>query len=231
MRTGGAVQAEPKRTGGAVQAIARPECYYDRARPEVAALVPPQCRRVLEVGCGAGGLGRLLCGRGHRVTGVELVAAVAEQARQHLDEVYVGDVESGLPFPPASFDAIIFADVLEHLVDPWRVLRETVELLKPGGHVIASIPNLQHHSILRGLLRGRWEYRDHGITDWGHLRFFTLHTIRGLFASAGLDLVHVDRLYRRNCARAVLAFLTAGWAREFFTSQYLVVGRTSCEQS
>jgi len=213
------------RTGAAVQAGARPAAYYDQARPEVAALVPPECRRVLDVGCGTGRLGALLRERGHVVTGVELLPEAAALARASLDHVEVADVEVGFPFPPASFDAVIFADVLEHLIDPWRVLRAAALLLSPDGCVVASIPNFQHHSVLRGLLRGRWEYRDHGIADRGHLRFFTLHTIRGLFAGAGLKLVRVERVYRRSWRRALMSFLTGGWARGFFTSQYLVVGR------
>jgi SAM-dependent methyltransferase len=192
----------------------------------VAALVPPDCRRVLDVGCGAGGLGRLLKARGHHVTGIELVPEAAEAARRQLDRVVTADVETaGFPFPPGSFDAVVFADLLEHLVDPWRILREAAALLAPGGHVIASIPNLQNIDVLRRLVRGRWEYRARGLTDFGHLRFFTLHTIRGLFAQAGLALVHVGHRYRRSLWRELLCLLTAGRARAFFTRQYLVVAR------
>jgi SAM-dependent methyltransferase len=179
----------------------------------------------LEVGCGAGSLGRALKERGHHVTGIELVPQVAERARCHLDVVVTADVETdGLPFPPESFDAVIFADVLEHLIDPWRVLREAANLLTPEGRVIASIPNLQNLDVVRRLLRGRWEYRDRGITDVGHLRFFTLHTIRDLFSQAGLELVHVGHQYRRTWLRRLACLLTAGWAQAFFTRQYLVVG-------
>jgi SAM-dependent methyltransferase len=214
------------RSGAAVQAGGRPEGYYDQDRPEVAALVPPECRRVLEVGCGRGELGRLLRARGHHVTGIELVAGVAAEARRRLDHVVTGDVETdGFPFPPGSFDAIIFADVLEHLVDPWRVLREAAGVLASGGVVVASIPNLQNGDVLWRLVRGKWEYRERGITDFGHLRFFTLATIRGLFAQAGLSVESVGRRYRRSAWRAFLSLLTAGRARAFFTRQYLVVGR------
>jgi SAM-dependent methyltransferase len=213
-------------SGAAVQAGRRPRGYYDQERPEVAALVPPECRRVLEIGCGCGGLGRLLKERGHHVTGIELVPAAADEARRRLDHVLTADVEvDGLPFPPDSFDAIVCADVLEHLVDPWRVLRQAAGVLAPGGVVVASIPNLQNGDVLWRLARGRWEYRERGITDFGHLRFFTLHTIRGLFAQAGLELVHVGHRYRRSWWREALCALTAGRARAFFTRQYLVVGR------
>jgi SAM-dependent methyltransferase len=215
----------PPRTGAAAQAAARPAGYYDQERADVAALVPAACRRVLEVGCGAGATGRLLRGRGHHVTGLELDPAQADEARRYLDAVVTGDVEAGgLPFAPDPFDCVIVADVLEHLVDPWRVLREAAGLLTPGGCVVASIPNLQNLDVLRRLARGRWEYRERGITDVGHLRFFTLQTIRGLFAQAGLTVTHVGHRYRRSVGRELLCLLTGGRARAFFTRQYLVVG-------
>jgi SAM-dependent methyltransferase len=220
------MNATKRRSGAAVQPGNRPAGYYDAERPDVAALVPPQCRRVLEVGCGRGGLGRLLRSRGHHVTGIELVGEAAAEARLWLDEVLTADVEAdGLPFAPNSFDAVIFADVLEHLVDPWHVLCEAAGVLQPGGVAVASIPNLQNGAILWRLIRGRWEYRRRGITDFGHLRFFTLHTIRDLFARAGLDVVHVGRLYRRSLWRGLWSLLSGGAARAFFTRQYLVVGR------
>jgi SAM-dependent methyltransferase len=214
------------RSGAIVQLGERPDFYYEQARPDVAALVPPECHRVLEVGCAGGQLGRLLRQRGHHVTGIELVPEMAERARCWLDQVVTADVErDGFPFPLASFDALVFADVLEHLLDPWRVLREAVEVLADGGVVVASIPNVQNIDVLRRLLRGRWDYRERGILDFGHLRFFTLHSIRTLFAQAGLTVVHVGHRYRRSWWRELLALLTAGRARAFWTRQYLIVGR------
>ncbi len=217
---------EALRSGASVQAGRRLANYYMQSRPEVAELVPPECRRVLDVGCGSGELGRLLRHRGHHVTGMELVPEMAERARSQLHHVEERDVEKdGFPFPPASFDAIVFADVLEHFIDPWRVLCEAVEVLTTGGVVVASIPNVQNLDVLRRLLRGRWDYRERGILDRGHLRFFTLHTIRGLFAQAGLTLEHVGHRYRRSIWRELLCLATAGRARAFLTRQYLVVGR------
>jgi SAM-dependent methyltransferase len=220
------------RTGAPAQPGGRPDTYYVQSRPEVADLVPSECHRVLEVGCGAGELGRLLKQRGHYVAGVELVPEAADAARQHLDHVVTADVEAdGLPFTPGSFDAVIFADVLEHLIDPWRVLRESAALLSSGGCVIASIPNVQNLAVVWRLLRGRWDYRERGILDRGHLRFFTLHGIHGLFEQAGLTIDHVGFRYRRTWLRETLSFLTAGRGRTFFTRQYLVVGRKSVPAS
>jgi SAM-dependent methyltransferase len=196
----------------------------------VADLVPALCRRVLEVGCGDGHLGGLLRSRGHHVTGLELIPEAAERARQRLDHVVTADAEAdGLPFPPASFDAIVFADVLEHLVDPWRVLRAAAELLAVGGVVVASVPNVQNGDVVWRLLRGRWDYRERGILDRGHLRFFTLRSIRSLFEQAGLEICHVGYRYHPTWWRELLGLLTAGWARGFWTRQYLVVGRRAAD--
>ena len=213
------------RHGASVQAGGRATTYYEQARPEVAALVPRDCRRVLEVGCGAGNLGALLSKRGHHVTGLELVPEIADEARDRLDSVVTGNVEDGLPFVPGEFDCVLFADVLEHLVDPWRVLREAAGLLGGDGVVVASVPNVQNLAVLWRLARGRWDYRERGILDRGHLRFFTLATLRDLFDQAGLEIVRVEYRYRRSFWRALLGALTAGRARAFFARQYLVVGR------
>ncbi len=208
-----------------MQSVCRPDDYYNQARREVAELVPSRCRRVLEVGCGSGELGRLLRGRGHHVTGIELVPEMAERARRWLNSVVTADVESdGFPFPPASFDALIFADVLEHLVDPWRVLREAVAVLAADGVVVASIPNVQNIDVLRRLFLGRWDYRERGILDFGHLRFFTLKSIQTMFAQANLTVEHVGHRYRRSWWRELLCVLTAGRARGWWTRQYLIVG-------
>jgi SAM-dependent methyltransferase len=210
-------------TGAAVQAGGRPATYYLQARPEVAALVPAACRRVLDVGCGAGHLGRLLRERGHHVTGLELVPEAADEARRWLDRVVTADVEAGFPFAAQSFDAVIFADLLEHLVDPWRVVREAATVLSPEGVIVASVPNVQNLDVLRRLVRGRWDYRERGILDRGHLRFFTLSTVRDLFIQAGLSISHVGHRYRRSLFRETVCFLTGGRARAYFTRQYLIV--------
>lgn len=212
-----------QRTGAAIQAGGRTAEYYTQARPEVANLVPTSCRRVLDVGCGTGQLGALLRERGHEVTGVELVPGACEGARLRLDCVWNLDIEAD-PLPPDSaFDAIVLADVLEHFIDPWRVLRELVCHLAPGGVVVASVPNVQNGDVIWRLVRGRWDYRERGILDVGHLRFFTLDSITRLFQDAGLRVQEVGHHYRRTWLRELLCHLTLGRARPFFTRQYLLV--------
>lgn len=216
--------ARQLRSGAAVQASARPANYYSASRPEIVELVPLECRRILDVGCARGELGRVLQQRGHQVTGIELVPAAAAEARRHLHQVHALDIESeGFPFLAASFDCLIFADVLEHFIDPWRVLREATELLAVGGCVVISVPNLQNWRILRGLLRGKWKYRERGILDRGHLRFFTRQTVEQLVADSGLVIDQIHYHFRASRFRSLLGAFSFGGVHPFLGRQILVV--------
>lgn len=146
-------------------------------------------RRVLDVGCDNGSFGRALKERGCWVAGVEIDPTTAEEARQVLDQVEMADLEEAdltEVFGPASFDVVVFGDVLEHLRDPLPVLRRSIPLLRAGGYVVASIPNVAHGSVRLSLLKGEFEYSDVGLLDATHLRFFTKDTLEELFADAGL---------------------------------------------
>jgi SAM-dependent methyltransferase len=168
----------------------------DQPRPAVVALVPRDAVNVLDVGCAAGGLGRELkrqCPQ-VKVRGIEPVAAEAERARAFLDDVLVGTFETPVPKEWPAPDCIIFADVLEHLVDPWAAVARAHALLRPGGTLVASIPNVAHGTVVAGLLRGRFDYQTSGILDRTHLRFFTRPTAIALVESGGF---HVHEVRRR----------------------------------
>ncbi|MEW6749561.1 MAG: glycosyltransferase [Candidatus Latescibacterota bacterium] len=186
--------AEPAR-GPAAGESALP-AYYRNRRPEVAALVPPGVRRVLEIGCAAGEMGRLLKEQrpGVEVVGVEVNPMAAAQAASHLDRVICADLESleFLPFAAGHFDCITCGDVIEHLRDPEAVLTRLLDYLHPAGCLVCSIPNVRHQSVLLELVvNGRWQYRDEGLLDRTHLRFYTLAEVRLLVERLGLHLEQV----------------------------------------
>jgi methionine biosynthesis protein MetW len=150
----------------------------------------PLGARVLDVGCATGYLAAELAARGSAVVGVEADPAAAAEAAAACERVVTGDVESadcraalaGL----APFDAIVCADVLEHLRDPWTALGSLAPLLRSGGRAVLSVPNIGHWTARRALLRGRFPYAAHGLFDRTHLRFFTRASARELAAAAGL---------------------------------------------
>lgn len=170
--------------------------YYDHARPEIAALIPAGARTVVDVGCAGGALGAALKASrpGVRVYGVEPAPQPAARARERLDAVLVGEATDPLPDDWPAPDCVVFADVLEHLVDPWAVLRLWKARLAPGGCVVLSVPNVAHGSVATGLLHGRWRYADAGILDRTHLRFFTRATAIELVERADLQLERLERV-------------------------------------
>src|SRR5690349_17266679 len=165
-----------RRTSKSVYSRSKPDGYFSCSRPELTSLVPAHALRVLDVGCGRGEFARTL--RASRsaskleIVGLEWSRAAAEAARSALDKLIIGNIEEvALPYEDY-FDCIVFADVLEHLIDPWSTLQRATSLLQKNGTVIASIPNVQHWSVIVNLLCGRWEYSEFGIMDSTHLRFF-----------------------------------------------------------
>jgi SAM-dependent methyltransferase len=154
----------------------------------VVGLVEPGSR-VLEFGCASGYMSEALRDRlGASVVGVELDAEAAQLAAVHAERVLVGDAEEldlEAELGGERFDAILFADVLEHLRDPAALLRRVRQFVAEGGVLIASIPNIAHASVRLALLSGSFRYRNEGLLDTGHLRFFTREGIQDLFESSG----------------------------------------------
>jgi 2-polyprenyl-3-methyl-5-hydroxy-6-metoxy-1,4-benzoquinol methylase len=162
----------------------------------VVGLVPPGSR-VLELGCATGYMSDVLQQRlGCTVVGVELSPEAGALAEAFCERVIIGDIEEldleGL-LAGAQFDCIIAADVLEHLKRPDVILRRLTPLLAPGGAIVGSIPNIAHGAVRLALLDGEFRYRDTGLLDNTHIRFFTRDSVQALLASAGYVLTHLLR--------------------------------------
>ncbi|MGH3077390.1 MAG: class I SAM-dependent methyltransferase [Gaiellaceae bacterium] len=148
---------------------------------------------VLDIGCSSGYLALLLVERGCTVVGIEQDEAAAEEARSVCAEVIVGDAETvELPFEPGSFDVLLCGDLVEHLRDPERLLARIRPLLRAGGRLVLTTPNVANWANRLGLLVGRWRYTDRGILDRTHLHFFTRATLVETLARAGYRVVELD---------------------------------------
>lgn len=205
---------------------------YIGPRNDIVKLIPHQAKRVLDVGCGIGALGKQLKQqRSVEVIGIEIDGEMAALAEDSLDKVIIADVEQinfSDYFQLEYFNSIIFGDIIEHLKDPWTVLNKTTKFLCKNGVIIASIPNIRHYTtIINLLITGYWPYRERGIHDKNHLRFFTLRNIHELFHKAGLRIVKIKRNYRiietPNRYNVYAKYLALPLLRDFLTFQYLIV--------
>lgn len=200
--------------------------YYQNLRLDALSLLPRGLERVVEIGCGEGNSLAWLKTKHDCcwVGGVEAYPKAAEQARPKLDMLYEGDIESmELPIEPGSLDAVLCLDVLEHLVFPDRVLARARVWLKPGGLLVASIPNVRNWRVVLPLIfMGRWQYQDHGILDRTHLRFFTRESARQLVIDAGFSLDIVASSNLKKGKVRLLNGATLGIFKEFLVLQYVI---------
>ncbi len=154
-------------------------------------MVSPAPKNVLDLGCFCGGSGRWLKQRfpDCKVIGIEMLSKAAAIAAQAYDRVITGALEQ-VDFAaeglfPGSFDAIIAADVLEHVYNPWQALQRIRPLLSPGGAIYVSLPNVRNLNILSSLAAGEWRYTGAGILDITHVRFFTLAQASEMLSQTG----------------------------------------------
>jgi 2-polyprenyl-3-methyl-5-hydroxy-6-metoxy-1,4-benzoquinol methylase len=199
--------------------------YYNREREDVIECLAGAHGKILEIGCANGFLGRRLreLGRVDEIVGVELFASAAEEAMPFYDKIVIGDIETLSLNYKWHFDYIVFADVLEHLRDPWRILEKSHEWLNGDGEIVLSLPNIRYWRVLRDLiLKGEWEYQDAGILDITHLRFFTRKAAVKILRDAGF----VDVRYRMKIGGPKQAFfnkLTSRLFEEFLASQIITL--------
>lgn len=152
--------------------------------------------RVLELGPATGYMTQALVERGCKVVGIELDPEMAALAEQFTERMIVGDIDQldlQTELGDERFDAIIAADVLEHLRDPLKAINDLKSFLKPEGYFVISFPNIAHGSVRLALLSGHFDYQDLGLLDATHLRFFTRETFEELLDEAELGLAVLHR--------------------------------------
>lgn len=211
--------------------------YFSAVRMDVISVLPQNpVQKILEVGAGA--CDTLLYIKENEIAaevmGVELMALPGtNQQHPAIDKVQVIDIEKeAIDAPSNYFDVIICADVLEHLADPWLALEKMICHLKPGGIVVASIPNFREiKTVFQVLFRGDFKYDvSGGILDKTHLRFFCKKNMEQLFSGCNLHtefckpnfLLPVVKSGRK---RRIINFLSLGLFKDLLTVQYIFIAR------
>ena len=186
---------------------------HEHHNPDLLKLIPPSSRRVVEVGCSSGALAREFkkISAGCHYVGVEIDEQYASLARRYCDQTLCLDIEqAGDDFFAAQrdCDCWVFGDALEHLRDPWRLLRAIRAVLPGNGCVVACIPNAQHWSLVSRLAIGDFRYEDQGLLDKTHLRWFTRQTMVELFEDAGFIIAEgIPRIFHEPGRDAVLPLI------------------------
>lgn len=173
-----------------------PVLYYSNSRSDLIGVIQrPRGEeiRVLEVGCGCGSTLSAIRYKypNAHVYGIELMSEVAAGGK-YMADIIVGNIETmEMPYEEHMFDYIMFGDVLEHLRDPKRVVENMKRYLRPGGRILASIPNVMNIEVVVSLLKGDFTYRDHGLLDRTHIHLFTLREIGRMFREAGYVIENI----------------------------------------
>lgn len=197
--------------------------YFQGARPDVVALIPEGPNRILELGCGEGKtlVSARMLRKASELIGIDIIPRT--ENHDELDCYLQGDIDIlEIPYPDEYFDVIVCADVLEHLVDPWQVMKRLASLLRPGGLLIASIPNVRNYLLfVHVYLLGSFAYAQEGLLDRGHIRFFCKRDMCTLASGAGLKVKQIH--FALHKVRKLFWILSVGLLEQFLVKQYLIV--------
>jgi len=205
----------------------KPDTYYTNVRQEMIDFLPKTAKTVLDVGCGEGAFASYIKDKFNiEAWGIEMTPEPAGIAETRLDKVLIGECESRIKdLPDNHFDAIYFNDVLEHLVDPYLVLKAIKPKLTNNGVIISSIPNVRYFRVLKMLIMNKdWEYQKDGVMDKTHLRFFTSKSIQKMYNDLGYKIQSHQGINKTKSIKPYLysipLFFTAG---DMFYIQYATV--------
>jgi 2-polyprenyl-3-methyl-5-hydroxy-6-metoxy-1,4-benzoquinol methylase len=191
--------------------------------------VPTTAKRILEIGCGEGNFGiRLKKSLSAEVWGIEYEKIRADVAKTKLDHVLCGDVCQLIEqLPNQYFDTVICNDVLEHLTDPYAVLKNLQIKLQKNAVVVSSIPNVRYFRNFFDLIFSRnWDYTEQGVMDFTHFRFFTEKSICKMYESLGFKVIKQSGI---NASKSLkpwpLIVLTLGAFSDIRFTQFATVAR------
>lgn len=167
---------------------------HENHNPDLLRLIPTSSNKLIEIGCSSGALAREFkkINPSCHYAGLDIDSSYAELAKRYCDTTQAQDMDladQSFYQTNADRDCWIFGDTLEHIRDPWAVLRKIRTVIPKHGSVVVCIPNAQHWSLFAKLSIGDFRYENSGLFDRTHLRWFTRVTIIELFSSTGFQVV------------------------------------------
>ncbi|MEI6296931.1 MAG: class I SAM-dependent methyltransferase [bacterium] len=153
-------------------------------------------KKILDFGCGGGHLGKVFMGDGNYVCGVDISRKSVDVAKKVINEAVCIDAQQEkLPYKDEFFDIIIMGEIIEHLLEPERVMLEIKRVLNKDGFVIITTPNFLVFSNRIKMLLGKFEYTETGFLDRGHVHFFQFDSFRKMIDGSGLKVDMYNNVY------------------------------------
>jgi len=160
--------------------------YSNEGNPDVLELLPAGAKYILDIGCGDGSNARILAKRNCVVDGITISETEKVEAEKTMRQVWVHNLESGLPIQGEQlYDAVICSHVLEHICYPTKLMDDIYKVLNNGGVLIVALPNLMHYKSRWQLAKGNFNYKDAGIWDYTHFRWYTFDTAQSFLKQHG----------------------------------------------
>jgi methionine biosynthesis protein MetW len=193
----------------------------------------PHCSRVLEIGCADGRLANILnIKKKCKVYCVEKDRAMACIARSKCEKMLNVDIESSmLPFDNGFFDCIIMGNVLEHMVEPVKVLKEMKRYLNEEGVLIYSVPNIVNWHSRLTIFSGKFEYADSGVFDKTHLHFYDFNAAKRLATDSGYSIIWLDvtpSIYFWKERLNFLWYRMAVMWKNMFADEFIIKAKKMC---
>lgn len=206
--------------------------YYSNLREELLHFVPKNSNNVLEIGAASGDNLVYLKKNGiaKHVFGLELFKIDnSNQDSNLIDEFYIQDIESNIwGVDGKEFDVIICGDVLEHLVDPWKVVKKIKGLLSERGLLILSIPNIRNYkAFIKIFIKGDFGYEKEGLFDKTHLRFFCKKNLLTMLNEFHIEKVTSTDFWEKSkyVKKKLLNIISLGLFKDLLVTQYIIIAR------
>jgi SAM-dependent methyltransferase len=169
------------------------EVYINQGNRFVYDAIPGKARTILDLGCGGANIGKTIANNKFIWDGVTISESEAQIAKQHYQDVFVHNLENGLPIQAKErpYDVCICSHVLEHIAWPKQLFSDIRSvLIKSNGTLIVALPNALYYDIRLKFLRGKFQYRDSGILDINHLRWYTFASGKQLLENQGFTITN-----------------------------------------